>query len=526
MFVVPGWNVSAQSLTQEQLQDSKSSVGPKSTTAISTSTKRKRPRDNEEKSRKIAGNELEKLWNDRFGGNPTGEVQKKSKSKKKQKGAYNATHNHKAPDEQVVEKSSISGTSPGRSSSPSPDTRAVLQNGDGESLSKTKRKRLKKERRKEHQPLKPQSIDVPPSGLLPPQPPPPPVTTTLTPLQLKMRNKLTSARFRHLNQTLYTTPSSTSLELFTSSPNLFSEYHAGFTLQVQSSWPTNPVSTFIASIFRRGTLPLPNNNTPTPPFDPPLPRRKTLSCTIADLGCGDAPLAHALSPQLKHLHLQIHSYDLFAANKHVTVADIARLPLRDGEADIAIFSLSLMGTNWIDFVEESWRILRGDGKGELWVAEVKSRFGRRKRKDGVVQHSVGHKKKMAKKSKASKKQSDIDEDEDEYAGEELFASSTHDKDDAEAEADETDISPFVTVLQRRGFRLQDSSVDKSNKMFVSMIFHKSGVPTAGKYQGWKWNGKEYARQRDAKMRFVGGDEHEVSREEEGKVLKPCVYKSR
>jgi len=121
-----------------------------------------------------------------------------------------------------------------------------------------------------------------------------------------------------------------------------------------------------------------------------------------------------------------------------------------------------------------------------------------------------------------------DDDDDELAGEELFASTAHDdKDDPEAEADETDISPFVSVLQRRGFTLQESSVDKSNKMFVSMIFHKAGVPTAGKYKGWKWNGKEYAKQHDGKMRFVGGDdEHEVSREEEDKVLKPCVYKSR
>ncbi|RJE16810.1 rRNA processing protein Rrp8 [Aspergillus sclerotialis] len=35
-----------------------------------------------------------------------------------------------------------------------------------------------------------------------------------------------------------------------------------------------------------------------------------------------------------------------------------------------------MGTNWVSFVEEAWRVLRGDGKGECWVSEVKSRFGR------------------------------------------------------------------------------------------------------------------------------------------------------
>ena len=291
-----------------------------------------------------------------------------------------------------------------------------------------------------------------------------------------MRNKLTSARFRHLNQTLYTTPSADALSLFTSSPDLFSEYHAGFTLQVQSSWPTNPIDTFITSIKTRGHLP-----NPTIPSTP-LPRRKTLSCTVADLGCGDAPLARTLTPSLKSLHLKIHSYDLFSPNSHVTVADISKLPLRDGEADIALFCLSLMGTNWIDFIEESWRILRGDGKGELWVAEVKSRFARKK--DTVVDHSVGKQRK-----KSTKKKRD-DDDDDEMVGQELFASSVNDKDDG---GETTDISPFVSVLERRGFKLQDSSVDNTNKMLVSMIFHKAGVPSTGKYKGWKWTGKEYAK---------------------------------
>ena len=174
-----------------------------------------------------------------------------------------------------------------------------------------------------------------------------------------------------------------------------------------------------------------------------------------------------------------------------------------------------MGTNWIEFVEESWRILRGDGKGELWIAEVKSRFGRRR--DDVVAHSVGKQRKKQAKKKSTG-------EEDEMVGQELFASSVRDRD--ETEGDTTDVKPFVSVLESRGFKLQQSSVDKSNKMFVSMIFHKAGVPTAGKHKGWKWNGKEYAKQQDGKTRFTGDDDDHISKEEEGKVLKPCVYKSR
>lgn len=41
--------------------------------------------------------------------------------------------------------------------------------------------------------------------------------------------------------------------------------------------------------------------------------------------------------------------------------------------DIAIFSLSLMGTNFLEFVQEAHRVLHKSGC--LWIAEVSSRFG-------------------------------------------------------------------------------------------------------------------------------------------------------
>ena len=180
-----------------------------------------------------------------------------------------------------------------------------------------------------------------------------------------------------------------------------------------------------------------------------------------------------------------------------------------------------MGTNWLEFVEECWRILRGDGKGEVWVAEVKSRFGRvMKRKAGmVVENSVGKRRKPALKQQ-NKKQAAADDDE--AAGldeEDLFAENNH-LSSSSAEP-ETDISAFIAVFQRRGFKLKEDSVDKSNKMFVSMIFHKTGVPTAGKHKGLKWSGKEYQKQ---KQRDSEGDD--VDPKEEAKVLKPCIYKTR
>ena len=76
-------------------------------------------------------------------------------------------------------------------------------------------------------------------------------------------------------------------------------------------------------------------------------------------------------------------------------------------------------------------------------------------------------------------------------------------------------------------------------MFVSMIFTKFGVPTAGKWKGMKWVGTHYDRRDGGSSssnnsggmmkkgkRFTRDDGEEVSLEEESRVLKPCVYKVR
>ena len=71
------------------------------------------------------------------------------------------------------------------------------------------------------------------------------------------------------------------------------------------------------------------------------------TCTIADLGCGDARLASTLKSQnvLQNLQLKILSYDLHSPSPLVTKADISALPTADGSVDVAIFCLALMGTN-------------------------------------------------------------------------------------------------------------------------------------------------------------------------------------
>jgi ribosomal RNA-processing protein 8 len=360
-----------------------------------------------------------------------------------------------------------------------------------------------------------------------------------------MREKLISARFRHLNETLYTRPSAEAFQLFQDSPEMFTEYHEGFRRQVDV-WPENPVDGFIADIKARSKVRFPprnrDNSTPLAASQLPLPNPPgTKSCSIADLGCGDAKLATALQSFKSKLHLDIRSFDLQTGNSPlVTRADIANLPLAANSVDVAIFCLALMGTNWIDFVEEAYRILRW--RGELWVAEIKSRFTNPEATKKVVAHSVGNRKKGAaaaaahgagKKSAAKAAQAAAEEESN------LADLAVH-VDGAEARRQqETDIGAFLEALRKRGFLLNrdlgDAAVDMGNKMFVRMHFVKAAPAVKGKCATAgavdraagekKWtDGKGKVVQ---KKKFLGGGEEEADDAvNEAAVLKPCVYKIR
>ncbi|EEA21071.1 25S rRNA (adenine645-N1)-methyltransferase [Talaromyces marneffei ATCC 18224] len=379
-------------------------------------------------------------------------------------------------------------------------------------------------------------------------PPMPPSTVKLTPLQQKMRDKLISSRFRHLNETLYTTPSKQAQAMFEANPELFTEYHNGFSRQVKESWPSNPVDGYIAAVRKRGVVPAhhdkrKHNNSNNAVA--PLPRRPNGFCTIADLGCGDAQFARSLTASAKKLQLKLTSYDLQSPDEAlVTKADIANLPVTDGSVDVTIFCLSLMGTNWVSFIEEAWRVLRGDGKGECWVSEVKSRFGKVNRKkaqiglkrDDAAGMSNTQKKKLKNKKKKKNGNNDSD-DEDDNDHEEIYAEDAQPASSGGGN-DDTDISAFVEVFKSRGFVLKQESVDKSNKMFVKMEFIKAGgAPTKGKYAGitpapaGRPEKKAAAAPVQTKKRFIdrdrGDDENKgMTAEQEAKVLKPCVYKIR
>ncbi|MCJ1380141.1 25S rRNA (adenine645-N1)-methyltransferase [Xylographa soralifera] len=382
-------------------------------------------------------------------------------------------------------------------------------------------------------------------------------STSLTPLQQAMREKLVSSRFRYLNQTLYTTPSKSSYELFQGNPTFFTEYHEGFRRQV-NAWPENPVDGFVQWIrdrskiggkgavlgsqkaqFRKKEKEKKGRSESSQPQEmldsvdvkslEPLPRNpRSGLCTVADLGCGDAKFAQSLSGAgddtppgpafMKSLNLRIHSFDLAATSPLVTVADIRNLPLGDSSIDVAIFCLALMGTNWTEFIEEAWRILRW--KGECWISEVGSRFVSPKAMR--VEHSVGNKIKSNTKNKREKVK--VEPSEEHAIEDHAMAEEDRVPSSVLAQAS-TDVSLFVEVLRTRGFVLAGEP-ELDNKMFVRLRFLKALTPTKGKgvpiqndAGGQTWGKKKFVDK-------SGGGEATGDTEHEGRVLKPCVYKVR
>ncbi|WVO15794.1 hypothetical protein L204_103456 [Cryptococcus depauperatus] len=220
---------------------------------------------------------------------------------------------------------------------------------------------------------------------------------TMTDMQKNMQSKLEEARFRWINEQLYSTPSAEAMAMMQKDPKIFADYHQTHRL-LTSAWPNPPLPHLIQLL---STLPT--------------------GTIIADLGCGDAGLAKALMPKGK----VVLSFDLVGDNGvpgteelqnaseremggWVVEADfLEKVPLpgrliasdsspslligaNNGNirekntkkvnrysysseiVDVVVCCLSLMGTNWVGGISEACRILKQGGT--FHIAEVTSRF--------------------------------------------------------------------------------------------------------------------------------------------------------
>lgn len=151
--------------------------------------------------------------------------------------------------------------------------------------------------------------------------------------------------FSGVNHRWNTSKSSATHERLRRDPREWAQYHADYR-DARADWALIPYEDFIAWAERRS------------------------SYAIADFGCGEARIAEAVSD--RHT---VHSFDHVAATEHVIACDIAHVPLEDDSIDVAVFSLSLMGSNFTDYLREAWRTLRLDG--HLHIYEATSRFADR-----------------------------------------------------------------------------------------------------------------------------------------------------
>lgn len=511
MFAVRGWNVSSSLLKTQGLEPPKpthstTEPGEEGADAAPRSNKKRKRSSGKSKALDVNPANLADLWESVIEGKEKSEKVKESRNKHGEKRQRIAKDEKLKGSEQAV----VAGEEEAQENAESKDERPKK----GKTLREKKREKKASLQGSNGAPEDKKTIELTKARLAAKP------AAQLTPLQASMRQKLVSARFRHLNQTLYTTPSAHSLELFQQNPEMFQEYHEGFRRQVEV-WPENPVDGYVQQIKQRGKQRRDKRGMPKEDKEEgkgtelsPLPRTDG-KCHIADLGCGDAKLSEALQKELKKLNLAIYSYDLQNPSPLVTKADIANVPLADGSVDIAIFCLALMGTNWVDFIEEAFRILRW--KGELWVAEIKSRFGRVGSKSKRVEHSVGNRQRKPDKKTLKKLEEEADD-----------ADLMVEVDGQEDKIGETDVSAFVEVLRKRGFVLHNErAVDLSNRMFVKMHFVKCLTPIKGKGvplpKGMAEMGLETWKKKP-KAKFI--DEEEVQVSSEASVLKPCVYKLR
>lgn len=159
--------------------------------------------------------------------------------------------------------------------------------------------------------------------------------------QTKLEKKMMGARFRWINEQLYTTTGEEAKKMFRKDPKLFEVYHHGFSAQV-SKWPVNPLERILAFF-----------------------QDLSVDKVVADFGCGEGKLAQSI-PQ------KVFSFDLVACNTHIIACDMANVPLEAASVDVCVFCLSLMGTNVSDFIKEGRRVLINNGT--LKICEIVSRM--------------------------------------------------------------------------------------------------------------------------------------------------------
>ena len=151
--------------------------------------------------------------------------------------------------------------------------------------------------------------------------------------------------FSRLNNTWNRRHSGKTHEALRQNPEEWEHYHTLYR-ESRSTWATVPYEEMIRWLREREGL------------------------VVGDFGCGEANIAEAVTD--RHV---VYSFDHVSINDDITACDMANVPLDDESLDVAVFSLSLMGSNFTDYLREAHRTLKIDG--QLHIFESTSRFSDR-----------------------------------------------------------------------------------------------------------------------------------------------------
>ena len=159
----------------------------------------------------------------------------------------------------------------------------------------------------------------------------------------------------NIHQKASTSSSSHMNEYFRSNPDKWREYHS-IREENKKEWVEDPINVIAEKL------------------------NKNRHQVIADLGCG--------MNQLKTLvksYSQWYSFDHYSDDETVIKADISDLReyLQDNSVDAAVFCMSLWGTNYMDYIKESYRYLKSGGI--VYIAEPKDKINQSELIGGATQ---------------------------------------------------------------------------------------------------------------------------------------------
>lgn len=167
----------------------------------------------------------------------------------------------------------------------------------------------------------------------------------LEPIEIKKR-QTRYGDFSKQNQKINTEKSSTTHQRMLKNPEEWHEYHRNYR-EERESWRTIPFNEWIKRI-----------------------KKLSDRFLIGDFGCGEAKIAEAIGSR-------IINFDHVAIDSHVISCDMSDVSehVKKGGLDVALFSLSLMGKNWQDYLKEASRCLNENGY--LFISETTNSLSKR-----------------------------------------------------------------------------------------------------------------------------------------------------